>query len=59
MSKGKVMLELLFKSFGIVHTEFIPEGATANKQCYKIIHRLCNSIRCMRASVQEELAVAT
>jgi hypothetical protein len=44
-SKCKVMLELFFDSFGIVHLEFIPEGATGNKHCYKkILCRLCNSI---------------
>jgi hypothetical protein len=34
-SKGKVMLELFLDSSGIVHMEFIPEGATVNKHCYK------------------------
>ena len=32
-SKDKVMLELFFDSNGIVHIEFIPEGATVNKTC--------------------------
>jgi hypothetical protein len=39
------MLELFFDSTGIVHTEFIPEGATVNKHRYKeIFHCLRNSI---------------
>jgi hypothetical protein len=42
-SKGKVMLELFFGSSGIVHMEFIPEGSTVSKHCYKeILRRLCN-----------------
>jgi hypothetical protein len=45
-SKGKVMLELFFSSSGIVHMEFIPEGATVNKHRYKEILRcLHNSVR--------------
>ncbi|KAJ4451915.1 hypothetical protein ANN_03393 [Periplaneta americana] len=45
-SKGKVMLELFFDSNGIVHMEFIPEGATVNKTRYKeILGRLRGSIR--------------
>jgi histone-lysine N-methyltransferase SETMAR len=40
------MLELFFDSSGIVHVEFIPEGVTVNKHCYKeILRRLRNSIR--------------
>jgi hypothetical protein len=36
--------ELLFNSSGTVHMEFIPEGATVNKHCYKEILRcLCSS----------------
>jgi histone-lysine N-methyltransferase SETMAR len=43
--KGKVMLELFFNSLGIVHMEFIQEGATVNKHRYKeILRHLCNSI---------------
>jgi histone-lysine N-methyltransferase SETMAR len=39
------MLELFFDSSGIVHTEFILEGGTVNKHCYKqILCRLCNSV---------------
>jgi hypothetical protein len=39
-SKGKVMLELFF-----IHMEFITEGASVSKHCYKeIIHRLCSSV---------------
>jgi hypothetical protein len=38
-SKDKVMIELFFNSSGIVHIQFIPEGATVNKHCYKkILH---------------------
>jgi hypothetical protein len=45
-SKSKAMLELLFDSTGIVHMEFIPEGATVNKHSYKeILCRPCNSLR--------------
>lgn len=45
-SKGKVMLELFFDSLGIVHMEFIPQGATVNKTRYKeILRRLRDSIR--------------
>ena len=45
-SKDKVKVELLSDSNGIVHMEFIPEGATVNKTRYKeIIGRLCDSIR--------------
>jgi hypothetical protein len=38
-SKGKVMLELFFDSSGIVHMEFIPEGATVSKHRYEEILR--------------------
>jgi hypothetical protein len=39
------MLELFFNSSGIVHMEFIPEGATVNKHNYKeILHHLYNSL---------------
>jgi hypothetical protein len=34
-SKDKVILDLFFDSSGIVNMEFIPEGATVNKQRYK------------------------
>ncbi|KAJ4437672.1 hypothetical protein ANN_17817 [Periplaneta americana] len=45
-SKGKVLLELFFDSNGIIHMEFIPEGATLNKTRYKeILGRLRDSIR--------------
>jgi hypothetical protein len=45
-SKGKVMLELLFDSSGIVNVEFILEGGTVN--CYKeIFHHLHNSVHHM------------
>jgi hypothetical protein len=45
-SKDNLLLELLFDSSGIVHMEFIPEGAPVNKHRYKEIHRrLRNSIR--------------
>jgi hypothetical protein len=48
-SKGKMMLELFFDSSGIVHMEFIPEGAIVNKHHYKeIFRRPRNSIRCKR-----------
>ncbi|KAJ4441242.1 hypothetical protein ANN_11093 [Periplaneta americana] len=44
-SKGKVMLELFFDSNGIVHMEFIPQGATVNKTRYKeILGHLRDSI---------------
>jgi hypothetical protein len=44
-SRGKAMLPLFVDSSGTVHMEFIPEGATVNKHCYKqILHCLCNSI---------------
>jgi hypothetical protein len=44
-SKGKVMLELFFDSSGSVHREFMLEGVTVNKHCYKeIFCHLCNSI---------------
>jgi hypothetical protein len=44
-SKGKVMLELIFDSSGIVLVEFFTEGVTVNKHCYKeILHHLCNSV---------------
>jgi hypothetical protein len=39
------MLDLFFDSSGIVHMEFIPEGATVNKCCYTNILRPCNSVR--------------
>jgi aminoglycoside phosphotransferase (APT) family kinase protein len=40
------MLELFFDSLGIVHMEFIPEGATVNKRRFKqILRHLRNSIR--------------
>jgi hypothetical protein len=36
-----------FDSSGIFHMDFIPEGMTVNKHCYKeILHCLCNSICC-------------
>jgi hypothetical protein len=40
------MLEkLFFNSSGIVHMEFIPEGATVNKHCYKeILPHLCKFV---------------
>jgi hypothetical protein len=38
-SKGKVILELFSNSSGTVHMEFIPEGVTVNKHCYKEIIR--------------------
>jgi hypothetical protein len=39
------MLELFFDSSGIVHMEFIPEGATVNKHRYQeILRRLRNSV---------------
>ena len=42
----QVMLELFSDSNGIVHMEFIPEGATINKTRYKeILGRLRVSIR--------------
>jgi hypothetical protein len=45
--KGKVIIELFFDSSGIVPMEFIPEGATINKHCYKeILCLLCSSIYC-------------
>ena len=41
----QVMLELFFDSNGIVHMEFIPDGATVNKTRYKeILGCLHNSI---------------
>jgi histone-lysine N-methyltransferase SETMAR len=44
-SKGKVMVELFFDSFGIVHMEFILKGATVNKHRYKeIFRRVRNSV---------------
>jgi hypothetical protein len=44
--KRQVILELFFDSSGIVHVEFIPEGATVNKHRYKeILRRLRNSVR--------------
>jgi hypothetical protein len=40
------MLELFFDSSGIVHMDFIPEGATVSKHRYKkILRRLLTSIR--------------
>jgi histone-lysine N-methyltransferase SETMAR len=43
--KSKVMLKLFFDSSGIVHVEFIPEGATVNKHRYKeILCHLRNSV---------------
>jgi hypothetical protein len=33
------MVELFFDSSGIVHVEFIPEGATVNKHRYEEILR--------------------
>jgi hypothetical protein len=37
------MLELMFNSSGIVDMEFIPEGATVSKNCYKeTLRLLCN-----------------
>jgi hypothetical protein len=57
-SEGKVMLELFLDPSGIVRTEFIPEGVTANKHRYKepLCH-LFNSVhcKCPRALVQEEM----
>ena len=45
-SKNKVMLVLFFLLKYIVHMEFIPEGASANKTRYKdILSRLRDSIR--------------
>ena len=45
-SKDKVMLKLFFDSNGIVHMEFIPEGATVFKTRYKeILGCLYDSIR--------------
>jgi hypothetical protein len=45
------MLQLFFNSPGTVHMEFISEGATVNKHCYKkILRHLCNSI-CHKCSV--------
>ena len=48
-SKGKVMLELFFDSTGIVHTEFIPEGAAVNKTRYKKI------LGCLRDWIRRKL----
>ena len=45
-SKGKVMIELLFDSSGIIQTAVIPEGVTVNKiRCKEILSRLLNLIR--------------
>jgi hypothetical protein len=41
------MLELFFNPSGIVHTEFIPEGVTANKHRYKEpLCYLLSSVHC-------------
>jgi hypothetical protein len=46
------MLELFFNSSGIVHMEFIPEGATVDKHRYNdILSRLHNSIRRKRSEL--------
>jgi hypothetical protein len=46
-AKGKAMLELFVDSSGIVHVQFIPEGATINKHRYKqILCRLRSSVCC-------------
>jgi [histone H3]-lysine36 N-dimethyltransferase SETMAR len=45
-SKGKVMLEVFFDWRGIVHYEFIPEGATVNQCLYRqILARLREAVR--------------
>jgi hypothetical protein len=45
-SQGKVLLKLFFDSSGIVHMDFIPDGATVNKHHYnEILRHLHNSIR--------------
>jgi len=45
-SKGKVMMEVFFDSQGTVHSEFLPEGTTVNKERYlDILRRLRESIR--------------
>ena len=40
MSKLKVMLEIFFDSSGIVHLEFVPQGASVNKNLHKDILRV-------------------
>jgi hypothetical protein len=42
---AKTMLQLSFDLSGIIHVEFIPEGATASKHRYtEILRRPCISI---------------
>ncbi|GBL93422.1 hypothetical protein AVEN_219528-1 [Araneus ventricosus] len=44
--RGKVMLEVFFDYDSVIHSEFIPEGQTVNKELYlEILKRLRDAIR--------------
>jgi hypothetical protein len=51
-SKGNITLELFLDSSTVDHMEFVPDGATVNKHCFREILRLLNkSIPCDRPEV--------
>jgi len=45
-SHVKVMLTVFFDSEGVVHSEFLPQGRTVNKECYlEVMQRLREVVR--------------
>ena len=54
-SKIKVMLTVFFDYRGVVHSEFLPEGQTVNKEYYlSVMKRLREQIRRKRADLWEK-----
>lgn len=54
-SKVKVMLTVFFDYHGVVHSEFLPEGQTVNKQYYlSVMQRLREKIRRKRPDLWKE-----
>jgi len=53
-SKIKTMLICFFDSQGVVHKEFVPQGQTVNKQCYReVLEQLRKRVHRVRPEIAD------